>query len=96
MNIQNDHGKATPYQVRRSPLKAIARLLRQNLEKMLPNDFYTYRVTWSVEDNEYIAKCLEFPSLSWLAADQETALAGIRQVVADVVADMKSNNESHS
>jgi predicted HicB family RNase H-like nuclease len=60
---------------------------------MLTNDFYTYRVTWSVEDNEYVGRCVEFPSLSWLAADQGSALNGIRQVVADVVADMDSNNE---
>jgi predicted HicB family RNase H-like nuclease len=60
---------------------------------MLTNDFYTYRVTWSVEDNEYVGRCVEFPSLSWLAADQGSALNGIRQVVSDVVADMDSNNE---
>jgi predicted HicB family RNase H-like nuclease len=60
---------------------------------MLTNDFYTYRVSWSVEDNEYVGRCVEFPSLSWLAADQGSALNGIRQVVADVVADMDSNNE---
>jgi predicted HicB family RNase H-like nuclease len=60
---------------------------------MLTNDFYAYRVTWSVEDNEYVGRCVEFPSLSWLAADQGSALNGIRQVVADVIADMDSNNE---
>jgi hypothetical protein len=25
-----------------------------------------YRVSWSKEDNEYVATCVEFPSLSWL------------------------------
>ena len=60
---------------------------------MLTNDFYTYRVTWSVEDNEYVGRCVEFPSLSWLATDQGSALNGIRQVVSDVVADMDLNNE---
>lgn len=60
---------------------------------MLTNDFYTYRVTWSVEDNEYVGRCVEFPSLSWLASDPESALHGIRQVVAEVVADMRSNHE---
>ena len=28
---------------------------------------YTYRVTWSAEDNEHVGLCAEFPSLSWLA-----------------------------
>lgn len=60
---------------------------------MLKNDYYTYRVTWSVEDNEYVGLSSEFPSLSWLASDQDSALNGIRQVVADVVADMQTNGE---
>ena len=57
------------------------------------NDRYTYRVTWSDEDGEYVGLCAEFPSLSWLAGSQEVALRGIRDVVAEVILDMKSNNE---
>ncbi len=60
---------------------------------MLKNDRYTYRVTWSEEDNEYVGLCAEFPSLSWLAPLPEDALKGIRQVVAKVVADLKANGE---
>ena len=60
---------------------------------MLKNDRYTYRVTWSEEDSEYVGLCVEFPSLSWLAPLPEDALKGIRQVVADVVTDLKKNNE---
>lgn len=60
---------------------------------MLKNDHYTYRVTWSEEDGEYVGLCVEFHSLSWLASDPETALQGIRQVVADVVADLQANHE---
>jgi predicted HicB family RNase H-like nuclease len=59
---------------------------------MNPNH-YTYRVTWSPEDNEHLGLCVEFPSLSWLAETPELALAGIRQAVADVVADLKANGE---
>ena len=54
---------------------------------------YTYRVTWSPDDNEHIGLCAEFPSLSWLAPSPEKALAGIRKVVSDVVADMLVNKE---
>jgi predicted HicB family RNase H-like nuclease len=61
---------------------------------ILEQDRYTYRVTWSEEDEEYVALCAEFPSLSWLADTPEEALEGIRQLVADVVADLESNNES--
>ncbi|MCL7453905.1 MAG: type II toxin-antitoxin system HicB family antitoxin [Anaerolineae bacterium] len=60
---------------------------------MLENDRYTYRVTWSEEDEEYVGLCVEYPSLSWLAPTPQEALEGIRQVVADVVADMEANEE---
>jgi predicted HicB family RNase H-like nuclease len=56
-------------------------------------DHYTYRVTWSLEDGEHVGLCVEFPSLSWLAATPEEALTGIRQAVADAVADMQANGE---
>ena len=59
----------------------------------MSNDHYTYRVTWSPEDGEYVGLCVEFPSLSWLSKGPEAALAGIRKVVAESVADMKSNGE---
>ncbi|MGA3344236.1 MAG: toxin-antitoxin system HicB family antitoxin [Terracidiphilus sp.] len=56
-------------------------------------DHYTYRVTWSPEDEEYLALCAEFPSMSWLASSPPSALAGIRKVVAESVADMIANGE---
>jgi predicted HicB family RNase H-like nuclease len=56
-------------------------------------DRYTYRVTWSPEDGEYVGLCAEFPSVSWLAASPEAALAGVRKVVAGAVADMRANDE---
>lgn len=59
----------------------------------LKNDRYTYRVTWSEDDGEYVGLCAEFPSLSWLAKTPEAALKGIRKVVADVVEDMKRSGE---
>ena len=59
----------------------------------LQNDRYTYRVTWSEDDNEYVGLCAEFPSLSWLSATPEAALKGIRKLVAETVADMESNDE---
>jgi predicted HicB family RNase H-like nuclease len=55
---------------------------------------YTYRVTWSQEDGEHVGLCAEFPSLSWLAATPEKALAGIRRVVGEVVADMQTAREN--
>ena len=58
------------------------------------NDKYTYRVTWSEDDAEYVGLCAEFPSLSWLADTPEAALKGIRKVVNAVIADMLANGES--
>lgn len=60
---------------------------------MLRNDRYTYRVTWSEEDNEYVGLCAEFPSLSWLEPSPEESLKGIRQTVAQAVADLKKDGE---
>jgi predicted HicB family RNase H-like nuclease len=57
-------------------------------------DHYTYRVTWSQEDGEYLGLCAELPSLSWLASTPGKALSGIRQVSADAVADMEVNGEA--
>lgn len=60
---------------------------------ILQSDRYTYRVTWSDEDQEYLGLCAEFPSLSWLDSSHETALQGIRTLVADCVAEMSENDE---
>lgn len=54
---------------------------------------YTYRITWSPEDGEHVALCIEFPSLSWLAPTPDKALAGIRRLVADVLKDMRASGE---
>ena len=54
---------------------------------------YSFHVTWSPEDAEFIATCVEFPSLSWLAGTPEKALTGLRIVVDEVVDDMRANDE---
>jgi predicted HicB family RNase H-like nuclease len=59
----------------------------------LKDDRYTYRITWSEEDQEYVGLCAEFPSLSWLAPTPEAALKGIRKVVADIINDMREHGE---
>ena len=60
----------------------------------LKNDRYTYRVTWSEDDKEYVGLCAEFPSLSWLAKKPEVALKGIRKLVKDGVSDMQKQGEA--
>ena len=56
-------------------------------------DRFTYRVTWSDEDQEYVGLCAEFPSLSWLESSPEKSLQGIRKLVKDVVADLRRNKD---
>lgn len=58
------------------------------------SDLYTYRVTWSEEDQEYVGLCAEFPSLNWLDDTQEEALRGINDIVAKIISDMESNGET--
>lgn len=59
----------------------------------MSTDRYTYRITWSPEDGEHVGLCAEFPSLSWLDAPPEAALAGIRRLAAEVVADLRAAGE---
>lgn len=59
----------------------------------MPTDHYTYRLSWSPEDEEFVATCAEFPSLSWLDADEFEAMRGVKRLVADVVADLRASGE---
>jgi predicted HicB family RNase H-like nuclease len=59
----------------------------------LKNDRYTYRVTWSEDDQEYAGLCTEFPSLSWIGKTPEAALKGIREIVQSVINDMSQTGE---
>ena len=52
-------------------------------------DHYTYRVIWSEEDGEYVGLCAEFSLLSHLDETPEKAFAGIRDLVAFCVDDLR-------
>jgi len=52
-------------------------------------DRYTYRVTWSEEDQEHVGLCVEFPSLSWLEDTPEKALKGIRGLVRNCIKNLQ-------
>ena len=49
---------------------------------------YTYKVTWSAEDEAFIATCDAFPSLSFISPSDNEALLGIEELVAWAVADV--------
>lgn len=57
-------------------------------------DRYTYRVTWSDDDEEFVGLCAEFPSLSHLDKVRGKALEGIIELVRGVVEDMKESGEA--
>lgn len=55
---------------------------------------YTYRVDYSEKDGAYVAKCDEFPSLSYLDEDPDDALDGLQKTVERVLADMERTGET--
>lgn len=63
------------------------------MTKLRDEDYYTYRVIWSKEDQEFVGLCAEFPSLSWLATNKESAIRGITKIVANTLKDLKQGGE---
>ena len=55
---------------------------------------FAYSVAWSEKDGEFVGTCAEFPSLSWLAPERDAALAGIKQLVREVLDDIDASGEA--
>ena len=83
--VQVDLSKLDP---KRLPSQLNQRARVMNLEHIV------FHVIWSPQDGEYVGLCSEFPSLSWLGATPGAALGGIRQLVAESVADLLANEET--
>lgn len=58
-----------------------------------PEDF-SYTVAWSDEDQAFIGRVIEFPSLAAHARTQEKALREICSVVGHVLEDLRAERES--
>lgn len=56
-------------------------------------DLHTYAVHWSTEDQEFVATCAAFPSLSWLAPTPDLALLGVRNLVRSALADLAAEGQ---
>jgi predicted HicB family RNase H-like nuclease len=54
---------------------------------------YSYNVAWSDEDDAFIARVTEFPSLAAHGKTQEKALREVRGVVEYVLEDLAANKE---
>lgn len=61
---------------------------------MINYERYTYRVTWSSEEQEFVGLCAGYPSLSYLDQNRHAALEGITNLVKNVVADIEANGEN--
>ena len=53
-------------------------------------DRFSYRFRRSFEDGGHVDACVELSGSRWLYVSTSTALAGIRRLVAGVLADMDS------
>ncbi|WKE67261.1 toxin-antitoxin system HicB family antitoxin [Gallaecimonas kandeliae] len=60
---------------------------------MVNFDHYTYRVTWSEDDQEFVGLCAEFPSLSCLDETKVGAFEGIGEVVRAVIEELVESGE---
>jgi predicted HicB family RNase H-like nuclease len=56
-------------------------------------EHYLYTVGWSEDDEAYVARVAEFPSLAAHGNTQEAALRSIQQVVKVVLKDMAASKE---
>jgi len=55
---------------------------------------YSFRVTWSAEDDEFVATCVEFPSLSWLERPLGWALLVYPPLGGGGAADLLASGEA--
>lgn len=53
-----------------------------------------YKVYFKIEDGDVIAYVREFPSLSWIADEPGAAIAGMKAVLAGVLAEMHVSGET--
>lgn len=58
------------------------------------HEHYTYRITWSEEDKEFVGLCAELPGLSYLDESRTAALDGILNLVGEVLEDMEVSGET--
>ncbi|MGC4934403.1 hypothetical protein ACLQ3C_12050 [Gordonia sp. DT30] len=55
----------------------------------IPNSRPEFLVSYSNEDEEWVATSPSFPSLSWLADTPNDAVEGLAQLIGDVLTDLR-------
>lgn len=73
--------------------KTTEKQIKNKTESSPKPEQYLYSVGWSEEDEVFIARVAEFPSLAAHGETQEEALREIRDVVSFVLNDLKESSE---
>jgi predicted RNase H-like HicB family nuclease len=74
--------------------KTIKKQVKKTKKESLPKvEQYLYSVGWSEEDEAFVARVAEFPSLGAHGETQEEALREIKTVVEFVLKDLTESNE---
>ncbi len=74
--------------------KKIATARNKPLRRSRPAaEYYLYSVGWSEDDEAYVARVAEFPSLAAHGNTREAALRSLQQVVKAVMRDMARSKE---
>jgi predicted RNase H-like HicB family nuclease len=71
--------------------KQVKKAKKENLPKA---EHYLYSVGWSEQDEAFVARVAEFPSLAAHGETQEEALREIKSAVEFVLNDLRENDES--
>lgn len=72
---------------------AKAKAAKKKTEPAFRPEEYSYSVAWSEQDDAFISRVTEFPSLAAHGSTQEKALREIRNIVALVLEDLASTRE---
>ena len=67
--------------------------MTEQIEALELSKHYSYSVNWSPEDQVYVARVVEWPSLAAHAESPEDALRELRTVVAFCIEDCRENQE---
>lgn len=71
----------------------MSKVVENRSKKEYAPETYSYTVLWSDEDNVFVSRVIEFPSLAAHGDTQDKALREIRDVVSDVIDDLADENQ---
>jgi len=77
----------------RKKFMAKAKITRKTSKEVFKPEEYSFTVSWSDEDNTFIGRVSEFPSLAAHGRTQEKALREIRELVGLVIKDLAASRE---